>query len=510
MTSSSKRPLPSTLKQYPILIDGLRELPREKQMARTRTWAQSDLYFLIRYLLNRPDIEHPWLFDRCRMVQASPNGHLDLWARFHYKSTIITFGETIRDILNDPEATFGIFSHTRPIAKKFLRQIKRELETNEPLKALFPDILWMDPQKEAPKWSEDDGIIVKRKGNPKESTVEAWGIVDSQPTGAHFSHRVYDDVVTVDSVSGPDMIEKTTDRWALSLNLGKPGGAERYTGTRYHFSDTYRAMMDRKAVDVRVFPATDTGDLEGNPVLLTGLDIEKHRRNMGPYIFSAQMLLNPVADDAQGFVEKWLQYYEGENDGSGMNVYILVDAASEKKRSSDYTAMMVIGLGQDENYYWLDGIRDRLNLTERGQRLMELHRKWKPQVVGYEKYGLMADIEYINTLQEQQNYRFTIAELGGSMPKNDRIRRMVPIFEEGRFYWPRRMLRTNYEGKTVDLVNALLHEEYLPFPVGDHDDMMDAMARIEDEKLGKQWPMPAPEHRYHDHSGIGRGSWAGG
>jgi len=35
---------------------------------------------------------------------------------------------------------------------------------------------WQNPQKESPKWSEDDGLIVKRKGNPRESTREAWGL----------------------------------------------------------------------------------------------------------------------------------------------------------------------------------------------------------------------------------------------------------------------------------------------------------------------------------------------
>jgi hypothetical protein len=131
-------------------------------------------------------MERPWLLDRCKEVQAAPNDRLDLWSREHYKSTIITFGLTIQDILNDPETTIGIFSHTRPIAKGFLRQIKREFEANELLKSLFPDVLWTSPSKEAPKWSEDDGIVVKRKSNPKESTIEAWGLVDGQPTSKHY------------------------------------------------------------------------------------------------------------------------------------------------------------------------------------------------------------------------------------------------------------------------------------------------------------------------------------
>ena len=157
-------------------------------------------------------MEHPWILERCREVEQQPNGCLDLWAREHYKSTIITFGQAIQDILSSHgdnpheewqgrEATIGIFSHTRPQAKTFLRQIKVELETNELLKSLFPDVLYQDPQKQSPKWSEDDGLIVKRKGNPKESTIEAHGLVDGMPTGKHFLIMNYDDVVTEKSIT---------------------------------------------------------------------------------------------------------------------------------------------------------------------------------------------------------------------------------------------------------------------------------------------------------------------
>ena len=164
-------------------------------------------------------MEREWLFQRCREIQKNPDGYLDLWFREGYKSTIITFGLTIMEILmshgEDPlidnELTFGIFSHNRPIAKGFLRQIKRELEINDRLKEWFPDVLYANPEKESPKWSEDDGLLVKRKSNPKESTVEAWGLVDSQPTSKHFQRLIYDDVVTLESVRSPDMMQKTTE-----------------------------------------------------------------------------------------------------------------------------------------------------------------------------------------------------------------------------------------------------------------------------------------------------------
>ena len=170
----------------------------------------------------RADLERSWLFARCREVQAAPHGHLDLWAREHYKSTIITFGLTIQEILashgDDPviddELTFGIFSHTRPIGKAFLRQIKVEFETNQRLKAWFPDILWEDPRKQSLKWSEDEGIIVKRRSNPKEATVEAWGLVDGQPTSKHYRRMVYDDTVTRESV---------TD-WSIGASTGAKSG----------------------------------------------------------------------------------------------------------------------------------------------------------------------------------------------------------------------------------------------------------------------------------------------
>ncbi len=149
----------------------LRQLSRQKSLSlykavlesgdaeSIRRLCREDLFFLILCGCKRLDINRDWLFERCWEIQDQPDGYLDLWARDHYKSTIITYGKTIQDILINPEETIVIFSHTRPIAKAFLYQIKTEFEQNTFLKSYFPDILFAEPQKESLRWSLDDEFL---------------------------------------------------------------------------------------------------------------------------------------------------------------------------------------------------------------------------------------------------------------------------------------------------------------------------------------------------------------
>jgi predicted phage terminase large subunit-like protein len=473
------------LEQSNTLYDKVLE---DRDILALKRLCKEDLFFLLTRACGRLDANHHWLFDRCREVQKNPDGYLDLWAREHYKSTIITFAKSIQDILINPNITIGIFSHTRPIAKAFLEQIKRELENNIFLQELFPEVLYKFPHKESPKWSLDSGIIVRRDGNPKECTVESHGLVDGQPTSKHFDILVYDDVVTLESVSTPEQIAKTTQALALSYNLGAKTSRKRFIGTRYHFNDTYRTILERMTATPRIYSATNDGTLQGEPVFMyKDLLLEKYR-DMGAYVFSCQMLQNPMADKAMSFKSDWLKYYDVLRNNENWNYYIIVDPASSKKKGSDYTVMCVIGLGQDNNYYLVDAIRDRLSLPERAKKLFELHRDWKPKIVGYEKYGMQADIEHIQYLQEQFGYRFPIVELGGAVSKTDRILGLVPIFEAFRFWIPHTLKFIDYENNVKDFVDLFKREEYDAFPVCLHDDMLDCIARIRDPKLGCVFP----------------------
>lgn len=454
-----------------------------------RAAARLDLFFLLRVVCRRVDMEHQWVLERCDEVRASPDGHLDLWARDHYKSSIITFGKTLQDILVDPEITIGFFSHTRPAAKAFLKQIKREMEGNEVLRWLFDDVIWADPQKEAPSWAEDSGIIVKRKSNPKEATLEAWGLVDGQPTGKHFKLRIYDDVVTFDSSRSEEMRAATLAAWELSLNLGTATGRERYIGTRYHFADAYQTMIDRGAAIPRVWPAVGP---DGKPYLLSPENLAKKRRNMGPVTFSAQMLLNPLAAGQVHFDRSWLRYYRDPRSIRG-NVYLLVDPANSKKKYSDYTVAIIVCLGADNNYYVLDIIRDRLSLSERWKMLVALHRMWKPLRVYYEQYGKETDIEHFEHMMQAESYRFPIFVMAGTrQSKADRIEGLIPLFESSRIWLPDSLHRmVQASGQTEDMVKLFVDGEYVTWPFSQHDDMVDCLSRVTDPAVELAFPKEA-------------------
>lgn len=477
-----------------------------------RTLGFNDLFFLGVYILGRVDMLHPWLYDRCREVEKRPNGCLDLWAREHYKSTIITFLLTMQDILRDPEVTIAIFSHTRPIAKKFLRQIKHEFENNVDLKMWFDDVLYENPKVNAPRWSEDGGIVVKRKKNPKEATLEAWGLVDAMPTGAHYKTRIYDDIVTPAAVTSPDMIAKVDYALALSIDLGTENGVERYIGTRYAEFDSYRSLIQKGALHQRIHPACPYEYAEDGKSIVIHFDQAVFRdgdwlrdkyKKQGAYVFGCQQLQNPNAEATKKFSLQWLKFWEPTTT-AGQNLCIIVDPSSgrnrqgkeaKKRPDNDYTSMWVLGRGADDKWRVHDGIRDKLSLTERASALMELHKMYQPKAVFYEEYGMQADIEHIEYVQKLEVYEFKITPLGGNQSKDNRIMKLMPLFEFERILLPKSIIRQDFQGRSYNMVKAFIEEEYNAYPVLKHDDMLDCMARIEEEEVKRLVPQPKPESK---------------
>jgi len=467
-----------------------------------RWLARNDLFFLCVYLLHRSHFIRnertaEWTFARCTEVQDGPHNHLDIWPRESFKSEIITFGLTVLEILNDPELTFGIFSHTRPMAKDFLTVIKREFENNEELKDLFPDILWRDPKLDcrsaSESWSENDGITVKRKGNPKEATIEAWGLIDGQPTGKRYKRLLYEDVVNRDHVSA-DMIVKTTQEFENSLLLtASDPPVLRYVATFQEIGDTTQQLMEKQTLKARLHGPLDEN---GDPAYCSDEKFAWLKQTLSPKVFALQVLLDPAKSKDEhdvGFKPEWLDYYDEMPSRRAMNIYIVADPAGVSKgdKSSSYFAMWVLGLCADRRVRILDAVRDKLDLEESWQALFELVQKWEPIKVGYEKYGMQRDIEHYHHRMRQVNYLFTIVPLSNSRvgDKDQRIGELIPWFRDKRFLFPRSLKKKLKTGEEFDLLTYFIGRELSLWPYNKQQrDMLDALARICDPDLAVVWP----------------------
>ncbi len=479
------------------VYDWIDAQPDRRRVRWTRALGEQDLYFMLTRICRRDDaryLDSTWVFDRCLEVESDPDNRLDLWFRGGYKSSIITQTLTLQDIAKNREITIGIFSHTRPNAMTFLEQIMREMEDNPILHQIWPDVFWRNPRRDSKQWSRQSGLIVQRNGNPKEATLEAWGVVEGQPTGRHFDLMIYDDLVSREQVSSELMIKKTTSAMELSLNLGSKHVRRRFIGTRYHFADTYHEMNRREMIKTRTYAARDE---HGSPRYYSEEELDAKRKEQGLATYSAQMMQNPTMDSVMGFKEEWLKYYDDEEVSyHGMNIYILCDPAHGKRKDNDYTSIWVIGLASDRHYYGLNLIRDRLTPTEIGRTIIRLHRYYnsggiarRVKKVAIERYGAMAHRDLIYALQKEQQYRFDVQELGGQVKKSDRIVRLQQPFEDGLIVIPRHKFKKDYEGKMVDVVHDFVHHEYLPYPAVAHDDAIDCLSRIMDDDLNLIWPM---------------------
>lgn len=236
------------------------------------------------------------------------------------------------------------------------------------------------------------------------------------------------------------------------------------------------------------------------PQRLGRKELDAIRIDMTELNYAGQFLQDPVPIGGGEFKPEWPQYYaSGACKPKEMNICILADPAGgddlnkKKRKLSDWTTMMVVGLANDGNRYLLDAIRDRLNPTERVDMLFALHRKWlalsgRGLKVGYEHYSMQSDIHYIRKKMQDEAYNFALIELGGQTMKEERIRQLIPDLQNGRWFFPQSLIYVDGEGRRFDLVQELVSSEMGNFPRARFDDMLDALSRIYSPELSMTFP----------------------
>lgn len=389
----------------------------------------------------------------------------------------------------NPQLSVIQASHTAELAERFGRRVRNSLMSPE-FQRVFPGASVASDNAAAGRWATSVG-----------GEYTAFGVGGSV-TGRRGDLICIDDPIKSREDADSDRVREKTWDWYINdlLTRCKPNARIVVACTRWHEDDLMGRILERERDEWRVISipmlAAEKdilGRKEGErlwPEWFTHEMVEQAQRDPRSWIALYQQEPRPM--EGADFKRAWIQRYATAPKKT--NKIILVDPAGDPSRSAgtrkktDFTAMWVVALGADENAYVVDGLRDRLNLTQRADALFALHKKHKPMQVRYEQYGLQADIEHVKSEMERRQYRFAIKEVGGRVEKNARIRRLIPWFEGGRMWLPEKMPRETVEGKPYDLVSDFIEQEYATFPVGRNDDSFDCLARLVEPSLTLPWP----------------------
>jgi len=386
-----------------LTVEEKKEEPLFNELNLYRNIIEIDLWFFVYFVMKNPLANHPFVVEACKEIENETGDSLEVWARDHLKTTIISIARSCQKILNDPERRIGIFCAVKPLAVKIQNVIKALFESQFLIKC-FPDILYEDPSREAEKWSEEGGLIVRRRGFFREPTVSSWGLVEGLPAGPHMTDLVYDDIVTQEYQSA-EIMEKICNNFDMSENLGTRDVVRTVVGTFYRHDDPLTYIRDKKDIETgeplfktRKKPATENGEYNGRAVFLPERTLRR-KRSGNKYFFHCQQLLDPTPRGHQKLDKERLILVSRADLPKRLYKFMLIDGSGDKgrrvDRAADAWAFGVIGVEPYRNdkgaskIYILDLIIEEMDLVKAQETAVEMYcRNGRILKLGIEKVAM--------------------------------------------------------------------------------------------------------------------------
>jgi predicted phage terminase large subunit-like protein len=147
-----------------------------------------------------------------------------------------------------------------------------------------------------------------------------------------------------------------------------------------------------------------------------------------------------------------------------VETYMGIDPASSLNANADYFCIAVIAKDHDDNAYLIDVIRQRISPAMQPDKIIEFYLKYKP------KRTTIESVAYQEALRD--TVRKKALEMNLIIPglerkvkprtrKSERLMSLAPVLAKGKFYFRPQ--------------DTLAQQEFMSFPKGKHDDIMDAI-----------------------------------
>ena len=191
-------------------------------------------------------------------------------------------------------------------------------------------------------------------------------------------------------------------------------------------------------------------------------ELERIKYTTGSYWWSALYQQRPQPPEGGLLKRSWIKYYQPSElpNLEELNIYQAWDLAISTKETADYTVCTTIGVSKEKQIYVLDWYRDRIDFPTQVRMVEKLAEKWKPSQIAIESNA------YQQALPQQlkKTSMLRIKEVKRTKDKVTRITSAFVHFENGKILLPE---------NHFELENFI--NEYVYFPQGKHDDMLDSV-----------------------------------
>ena len=364
-----------------------------------------------------------------------------------------------------------IICATQTTASKKLQEVSREFQQNKNMSGLVSNII------------EDNGgaFEVQYQGGER-VRIEAYG-KGAAVRGLSWGSKRPDLVIIDDPQDSEDARSETVTandwEWFFSdvFFLGK--------STRIFMIGN---NLGERCIIERVLKNATVLNFTGRRIPILGEDgcsaweekwsteeIEKDRDNaesLGQIdIWYREKMCQCISPDTQKFKRDYFKYFS-INELRGlerMNFYTTVDLAISQKIGRDRCAIVTVGVNPEGHWFVFDVSAGQFDPTTTIDGIFLAVKKWNPLCVGVETVAYQAALKHF--LEKEMPHRgtfFRIQPLKADRSKNLRIDTIQPRFALGTVwfkkdaYWLR------------DIENELL-----AYPHGAHDDIIDALAYME-------------------------------
>jgi len=408
-------------------------------------------------------------------------------------------------VTKHPETTILYISATAQLAEDQLYAIKCIFDSDI-YRRYWPEMLERDEGRRS-KWSTTAINVdhpTRKKEMIRDNTIRTAGLT-TNTTGWHADVIVADDVVVPDNAYTEEGRRKTAAAMSQMSSIKNAGGMIKAAGTRYHPADQYSIWMSQEEAihndkdDIIAYKKIwqimeEVVEIDGQFLWPReartdgkrfGFDRKVLSRIYAEYTdktqFYAQYYNNPNDPDSNRVDRTRFQYYDPKYLRSAggqwyfkdrrLNLYAGVDFAFSLSKKSDYTAIVVIGVNEENDIYVLDIDRFKSDkISEYYNRLVAMYNKW-----GFKK--LRAEVTtaqqvIVNDLKQrfkENGIYLKIDEFRPSRHQGSKEERIAAVLEpryENLSIW-------HYRGGYT----SVLEEEVL-LARPPHDDIVDTLASI--------------------------------